>query len=198
MRETRRMRLPVEAARVHQHAAHGAAMAAHELGEGMHDDVGAELRRLEQHRGRHGVVHDQRHAMVMRHAGDCLNIADIPGGIAHRLAEHRAGVFVDTGGQRLGTVAGGKTPFDALTGQQIVQQGYGWCRKAAGWRGRCSSQPAPHWRRHNKAPPGRWRWRARRPRLPAPSPALPAPPRSDWRCGCSDNLPLHRLNSAAP
>ena len=68
LREALLVRHPVEAAGIQHHAAHGVAMAAHELGQGMDDDVGAMLRRLEQHGRRHRIVHDQRHAM--RH-GPC-------------------------------------------------------------------------------------------------------------------------------
>ncbi len=100
-------------------------MAAHELGQRMHDDVGAMTRRLQEHRRRHRVVDNQRHAARMRHARDCLKVTDIAGRIADGLAEHRGGIFIHAGGKRLSTVAGGKAAFHALPRQNRVQQGMG-------------------------------------------------------------------------
>ena len=119
------MRSPGKAAAIDDGAAERRAVAAHEFGERMHDDVGAVVHRAHQHGRRDRVVDDQRHAVTMRHGGECLEIADIAGRIAHRLAEHRAGVLVD---QRLdvgGAVRFCEPDLHALAGQDVGEQRVG-------------------------------------------------------------------------
>ena len=88
----------------------------------MHDDVGAVLDRLQQDRRRHRVVDDQRHAVAMRDLGQRLDVADIAGGIADGLAEHRLGVLVDQLFDRVGLVAVGEAARDALARQDVAEQ----------------------------------------------------------------------------
>ena len=59
-------RLPVEAAAVDDRAADGDAVAAEPFGDGMHDDVGAELDRAAQIGRGERVVDQQRHAGRVR------------------------------------------------------------------------------------------------------------------------------------
>ncbi len=76
-------------------AAQRGAMAAHEFGQRMNHDIGAVIDRPHQHRRRHGIVDNQGYAMTMRNARQRLEIADVAGGVADRLAEYRTGVLVD-------------------------------------------------------------------------------------------------------
>ena len=94
-REALRVLLPGKLAAVDDDAAHGRAVAAHELGQRMHHDVGAVLDRPQQDRRRDRVVDDQRHAVPVRDVGERLDVADVAGRIADALAEQRAGLVVD-------------------------------------------------------------------------------------------------------
>ena len=89
----------------------------------MHGDVGAVVERLEQDRRRNGVVDDQRHAMTVRDFGQRLDVADIAGGIADGLGEHRFGVRVDQSLDRVRLVAVGKAAGDTLARQHMAEQG---------------------------------------------------------------------------
>ena len=55
--------VPIKAARIHDDASDGGAVAVHVLGGGVGHDVGAPLDGPAQHRRGEGVVHDERHAM---------------------------------------------------------------------------------------------------------------------------------------
>ena len=67
---------PVERAGIDDQAADGVAVAAEELGQRVHDDVGAVFDRLAQIGRRQRVVDDQRHAGALRDLGDRLDVAD--------------------------------------------------------------------------------------------------------------------------
>ena len=71
------------------------AVAAHELRQRMHDDVGAIFDRPQQDRRSDGVVDDQRHAMLCATRASAFDVADIPGRIANAFAEHGARIVVD-------------------------------------------------------------------------------------------------------
>ena len=113
---------PGEAAAVDDGAAQRGAVAAQEFGQRMHDDVGAVVERLEQDRRRDRVVDDQRHAVAVRDLGQRLDVADIAGGIADGLGEHRLGVLVDQPLDRVGLVAVGEASGDALARQNVAEQ----------------------------------------------------------------------------
>ena len=98
-------------------------MTAEKLGQRMNRDVGAVIERLQQDRRRDGVVDHQRHAMPMRDLCQRFDVADIAGGIADRLSEDRLGVVVDQSFDGVGLVAVGETGRDALTRQDVAEQG---------------------------------------------------------------------------
>ena len=66
--------LPVELAAVHDDAAQGGAVAADELGGGVHHDVSAVLDGADQVRGAEGVVDDQRQAVLVGNGGNGINV----------------------------------------------------------------------------------------------------------------------------
>jgi hypothetical protein len=113
---------PGEATAVDDGAAHRGAMAAQKFRQRMHRNVGAVVERLQQDRGCHRVVDDQRHAVAVRDLRQRLDIADIAGGIADGLGEHRLGVLVDQPLDRIGLVAVGKASFDTLARQHVTEQ----------------------------------------------------------------------------
>jgi hypothetical protein len=86
--------LPVEAAGVDHDAADAGAVAAHPLGEGVHDDVGAVIDGALQVGGGEGAVHDQRQAVGVGDVGDGGDVGHVQAGIADGLAEERLGLGV--------------------------------------------------------------------------------------------------------
>ena len=189
--KARGVRHPVEIAAIHQDAAHRRAMAAHEFGQRMHHDVGAMVDRACSRIGVATVLSTiSGTPWACATVRDGLDVADIAGGIAHGLAEQRAGIFVHPGRHRFGAVA------RRQSARRCPDRGSTWCQQGMGGavklgrRDDIAAAIARHWRRHNTAPPGRTRWPARRRRLPAPRRAPPAPRPWDWRCGCSDSLLL--------
>ena len=124
---------PGKGAAIDHGAAERGAVAAHEFGERMNDDVGAMIHGAHQHGRRHRVVDDQRHAVTMGDRGECLEVADVAGRIADRLAEHRAGVLVDLGLDVGGTVRFGEPDLHALFGQDVSEQRVG--RAVELWHG---------------------------------------------------------------
>src|SRR4029077_17991644 len=68
---------PIEGAAVDDHARDRRAVSAQILRGGVHDDVGAVGQRLNQVRGGDGVVHDQRHACVVRDGRDVRDVGDV-------------------------------------------------------------------------------------------------------------------------
>ena len=116
---------PGKGAAIDHGAAERGAVAAHEFGERMNDDVGAVIHGANQHGRRHRVVDDQRHAVTMRDRCECLEVADVAGRIAHRLAEHRAGVLIDLGLDVGGTVRFCEPDLHALFGQDVSEQRVG-------------------------------------------------------------------------
>ena len=58
----------------------------------------------------------------MRDLRQRFDVADIAGGIADGLGEHRPGVLVDQPLDRIGLVAVGEAPLDALARQDVAEQ----------------------------------------------------------------------------
>ena len=81
---------PVEGAAVDDDAADRVAVAAHELGQRVHDDVGAVLLGLAQVGRRQRVVDDQRHAGLLGDGRDGRQVDDDAARVGDRLAEDRA------------------------------------------------------------------------------------------------------------
>ncbi len=120
-----RVVLPGKFTAVHDHAAERIAMAAHVLGQGIDHHVGAPLDRLDQGRRRHGIVHDQRHAMLVGHVRQGLDVNDIAGRVADGFTENRGCLLVDQGRHGRGAVVRRKTAFDSLPRQHVFEQGVG-------------------------------------------------------------------------
>ena len=95
---------PVERAAVHDHAAHLERVPVHVLGRRMHHDVRPEFDGPAQHRRGEGVVHNQRHAVLVRDAGELLDVQDVDARIGDGFAEQ--GLCVGTEG-RLNVILGG-------------------------------------------------------------------------------------------
>ena len=81
---------PVERAAIHDDAAHRIAMAADELRQRMHDDVGAIFDRPDEIGRRQRVVDDQRKTMLVRDFGDGLDVDELAAGIGKALDEDGA------------------------------------------------------------------------------------------------------------
>ena len=101
---------PVEGAAVDDHAADGVAVPAHELGERVHDDVGAVVLGAAQVGRGQRVVDDQRHAGLLGDGGNRRQVDDDAAGVGDRLAEDGPGLGRDGLGEALGV--GGVGPFD--------------------------------------------------------------------------------------
>ena len=116
------VRSPVERTGIGDHAAHGRAVAADELGGGVDDHVGAVLDGAQQVRRGEGCVHDQRHVVAVRDVGPGLKVEHVGVGVAKRLGVEQLGVILDGGfdGVQVGRVdeRGGKP----LLGQRVLEQ----------------------------------------------------------------------------
>ena len=114
---------PGKTSAVDDRAAERGAVAAEKFRQRMNRDIGAVIERLQQDRRRDGIVDDQRHAVAMRDLGQRLDIADVAGGIADGLGEHRLGVVVDQLLDGVRLVAVGEAGGDALARQHMAKQG---------------------------------------------------------------------------
>ena len=116
---------PGELAAVDDDAAHRRAVAAHELGQRVDDDIRPVFDRAEQDRRRDRVVDDQGNAGAVGDGGDLLDVADVARRIADALAEDGAGIVVDKRRDGLGLVAFRKADGDPLSRQDMGEQGMG-------------------------------------------------------------------------
>ena len=116
------MRSPRKSPAVDDGAAERGAVAAQKFRQRVDRDVGAVIERLQQDRGCDRIVDEERHAMAVRHFRQRLDIADIAGGVADGLGEHRLGVFVDQFFDRIRLVAVGEAPGDALARQHMRER----------------------------------------------------------------------------
>ena len=125
LREAVGVRLPRKAAAVDNGATERGAVAAHEFGERMHDDVGAVFDRAQHHRRRHGIVDDQRDAMALADSGKRLDVADIAGGVTDALAIDGARLGVDQLFDRIGLIGFGEPHRNALARENVREQRVG-------------------------------------------------------------------------
>ncbi len=102
---------PVVGAAVDDHAADRVPMPAHELGQRVHDDVGAVLLGAAEVGRRQRVVDDQRHAGLLGDRRDRRQVDDDAAGVSDGLAKERPRLGRDGLGEALGV--GGVRPFDA-------------------------------------------------------------------------------------
>ena len=98
------------------------AVAAEVLGQRMHDDVGAVLEGAAQVGRGHGVVDDDRHAVLVGDFGELLEVGDVAERVADRFAEDRLGLAVDQllEGFRIAVV--GEAHVDAVLRQGVGEQ----------------------------------------------------------------------------
>jgi len=114
---------PRKTSAVDDGSAKRSAMAAEKFCQRMNGDIGAVVERLQQDRRSDCVVDDERDTVAMRGICQRLDVANIAGGIADRLREHRLGVVVDQPFDVVGLVAFGKTGGDTLARQDMTEQG---------------------------------------------------------------------------
>ena len=94
-RKPRRLGHPVKPPRIDDRSAHRGAMSAHELGQGVYDDIGAVFDRPQEDRRGHGVVDDQRQPARVRDISERLDVADVAGRIADGFTKDGACGLVD-------------------------------------------------------------------------------------------------------
>ena len=113
---------PGEFSAVNDHSANRSSVAAHELGHGMDDDIGAVLDGAKQDWRCHGVVDDQRHAVLVGNSCEPLDVRDVSGRIPYAFAEYGSGIFVDQFLDILGAIALRKTARDPLFRKNVLEQ----------------------------------------------------------------------------
>ena len=86
------LRLPVERAAVHNHAAEARAVAAYELRGTVHHHIGAVLNGANQERRAEGIVHHERHTMLVRHGSHCVKVRNIGVRVAERFGIHHLSI----------------------------------------------------------------------------------------------------------
>ncbi|CAM4172240.1 hypothetical protein ACAN107058_23330 [Paracidovorax anthurii] len=123
---------PGELAAVHDGAADAVAVAAQVLGERVHHDVGAVLDRAQQVGAGHGVVHDQRHAVVVRHLRQRGDVGHVAQRVADGFDEHRLGPRVDVPGEARRIARIGEARGDALARQRVGEEVVGAAVERAG------------------------------------------------------------------
>ncbi len=113
---------PREPAAVHDDSAHGRAVAAHELRQRVHHDVGAVIDRPKQDRGRDRVIDDQRHAVGVSDLRERLDVADVARGGADAFAIDGARVVIDQLLDVIGVIRCSEPDGDALARQDVGEQ----------------------------------------------------------------------------
>ncbi len=116
---------PRELAAVDDRPPEGCPVPTDELGQRVHDDVCAVTDRLHHERGRDGVVSDERDAATVGNLGDGLDVDDVAGGVADRLAEDAARRLVDQPGDRIGAIVLREADLDAEGRQHVCEVGEG-------------------------------------------------------------------------
>src|SRR5690606_2581135 len=93
-------------------------------GQGVHDNIGAEVERPAQHWSGYRVVDDQGHAMLVGDLGQGLQVNNVAFRITDGLTENGAGPFINVLGEGSGIVAVRKAYFNSLAwegmGKQVV------------------------------------------------------------------------------
>ena len=123
---------PVETAAVDHHPADAGAVAAEPFREGMDNNIGAEVQRLGQVRGRKCRVDNERDAVVMGDFGHRLKIDDLEGRVGDRLDKKRPCLLVDRLGKVLRIVGVDQLHLDAEGRQDVVELRVGAAVEVAG------------------------------------------------------------------
>ncbi len=177
----RRASIPIEAAGIHEHAADDDAVTREKFGRGMENQIRAVIERSHEPGRGERRVDQQRHAVLM---APLATRGECPARPAR-----------DCPASRRRTAACSAAPPRATRRCRADRRKWSRCRNAAacsragcanrrtatGTR-RCASPRPAAWRWPDAAPPGRWRWRGRRPRPPTRPPSPRAPRPSDWKC----------------
>ena len=86
------LRLPVKPSAVYHRSAHAGGVSVHILGGRVGNYVGSPLEGAAVDGRGEGVVHDEGHAVAVRHAGEFLDVQHLPAGIGDALAEEGLGI----------------------------------------------------------------------------------------------------------
>ena len=89
--------VPIKAARIHNDASDGSAVAVHVLGSGVGHNVGAPLDGPAQHRRGEGVVHDERHPVAVGRRREALDVEHGQRRVCDGLAEDALRVGPESG-----------------------------------------------------------------------------------------------------
>ena len=157
--------------------AHGVAVAANELGQRMHDNVGAVLDRSHQVGAGHRVVDDQRQPMPMGNLGDGRDIDEGAAGIGQALDENAAGAIVDLAFDlvEIGRIGPAHLPVEILEGvAELVDRA---AIQLVGGNEVVARLHDGMEHQQLRAVTGNW-WQVRRSPLRGRQCALPAPPGS--------------------
>src|SRR5581483_1984374 len=113
---------PVELARLHNHAAHGGAMAADIFRGRVHHDVRAPLDRPAQVGRGHGVVDDKGNLGLVRDLRERLDVDNVDERVAERLGVEQLGVLADGAAEVFRLIRGHECRVDAELLEIDVQQ----------------------------------------------------------------------------
>ena len=90
------IRHPVEVAAIHYYAAYLRCSTVHILGGRVGNDVGTPLEWAAVDRCGEGIVHDERHAVLVSNAGELLDVEHGTARVADGFAEHHLGVRAES------------------------------------------------------------------------------------------------------
>ena len=114
--------VPIKIATVNNGTTDCNAMASHPLCQGMNDDVGTKINRLEQPRRVESAIQHQRYAGLGGDLCDRLDIHDIKARIADNLAKDDFCVWLNGGFDRRQIIWRHKGGGNAESGQRVFQQ----------------------------------------------------------------------------
>ena len=97
-------------------------MAAHELGQGVYDDVGAVFDRPHKDRRRHGIVDNQRQPTRVRNLRERPDVTDVACGISDQFTKNRPRGSVDQRRDVRGAVGRGEARMDPVAPQRMGEQ----------------------------------------------------------------------------
>ncbi len=161
------VRDPVELPGVDDDAADRRAVAADELRERVHDDVGALVEGARADRRGDGVVEDQRHARGVRRLRPRRDVDDVQARVADRLAEDELRVLVGQPGDGARVVRVGPAHLDPVLRQRVGEEVVGAAVELAdGDDVVAGARDVQHRVRHRRLAGRRRRRRRRRPRGP--------------------------------
>ena len=117
-REFLGIRHPVEVTAIHNHAAYLRCGAIHILSGRVGNDVGSPFKRTAVDRGGKGIVHDERHPVLMGDAGKLFNIEYGAARVADGFAKHHLGVRAES---LLNLLLAGIRVYEGALDAQLLQ-----------------------------------------------------------------------------